>query len=156
MRWFGHTFSKKYFLQLQRQPVDAPFPQGSFEFEEPTFDGDDKEYDAFFSYRGGSGRIPLWIALCGQFNLIPPFIFLFAIVPLIAIGMSFIPDPCANYSSARDWYLFSDACRRLPDERSWFIFRAYCPPIVVILVLFWHPLFSWFYRNDRYFLDKFC
>ena len=48
MRWFGHTFSKKYFLQLQRQPVDAPFPQGSFEFEEPTFDGDDQEYDAFF------------------------------------------------------------------------------------------------------------
>ena len=50
MKWFGYSFSKKFFLWLLGRPADADFPPGSYQVERR------QEYDGFISYRGGTGR----------------------------------------------------------------------------------------------------
>ena len=159
MRWFGHTFSKKFFTWLLNRPMDAEFPKGSFQLPEKT------EYDAFVSYRGNSGRVPLWISLCGQFNLFPAFCFMFILCPIVAFCMSFAADPCLYYwqsdylgdgNKLLNFFIWADSCDRVHGQRSWFIFRPLCPILIVFIVIFWHPVFSCFYPNYRFFIDKFC
>ena len=72
------------------------------------------------------------------------------------IPLAFVYDLCdVDDYSDREWAIYGNSCERQPADRSWFIFRPYAAPIVVLIVLFWHPTFSWFYRHQRYFLDKF-
>ena len=52
----------------------------------------------YVSYRGATGRISLWLTMCGEFHMLPAFIFVFGICPWIVVGLSFVRDPCADSS----------------------------------------------------------
>ena len=151
MRWFGYTFTHKFWQMLYESDADSDYPEGSYQAEQ----GD--QYEGFLSYRGSAGRIPIQLALCGQFNFMPAFYYFFVFCPILVILISLIPDPC-NWSGldAIRWLTWQDTCNIPADSRSWYIIRMVSPPIIIFFVLFWHPVFSWFYRRQKYFVDKFC
>ena len=88
MRWFGASFSFSFLKQLMARPVDSDFPQGSFQIESGT------PIDVFISYRGSTGRSLLYLTLCGFYNILPAFIFMFVVAPFVVGMMSLISDPC--------------------------------------------------------------
>ena len=151
MRWFGLTFSKKFWHYLTETDPGGDFPEGSYQVEP----GD--EYQGFISYRGSTGRFPLQLALCSQFNFMPALYFMYIACPILVALISLIPDPCnwENYKAV-DWLTWQSPCEKQPNQRSWFIFRMLAGPILILIALFWHPVFSWFYRGQKYFVDKFC
>ena len=149
MRWFGYTFTEKFWAHLAWQQPDCDYEEGSI----PLKPGE--EYSGFLSYRGGSGRWAIQASLCASFNIMPAFYFMVVFCPLVAIGLSFIPDICD--SSNKDtwrWLVWANGCDSYPSQRMWFIFRSYARAIVVLMILFWHPVFSRFYRGQRFFIDK--
>jgi hypothetical protein len=151
MRWFGYTFSKRFWSELSHQPTDSDYHHGAFQLEPG------EEYTGFLSYRGGSGRWYIQTTLCGEFNTAPAFYFMVVFCPIVALGLSFIPDVCeSSNASSWEWLVFSDGCSYEAWERSWFIFRSYGRSILAIIILFWHPIFSWFYRGQKLFIDKYC
>ena len=151
MRWFGQTFSVQFWDWLKDRPADADYPKGSFQLDR------DEEYTGFFSYRGGSGRWVLQSTLCAQFNFAPAMYFLIVFCSLLALGLSFIPDVCeSSNASSWKWLLFADSCNVPNAQRSWFIFPFYARAVVIVIILFWHPMFSWFYRGQKWFVDKLC
>ncbi len=54
------------------------------------------EYDVFISYRGASGRMSLFLALVGRWNVLPAFALLFTLYPFLAGMLHLIPTPCEN------------------------------------------------------------
>jgi len=67
MRWFGYSFSQTFYKKLAGMGEDADWHEGS----KPMKPGD--EYDAFISYRGGSGKFFLFLTMCGMWHLQPAF-----------------------------------------------------------------------------------
>jgi hypothetical protein len=151
MRWFGYTYSKRFWNRLCHKPADSDYHHGAFQLDP----GD--EYSGFLSYRGGSGRWYIQTTLCGEFNTAPGFYFLVVFCPIVALGLSFIPDVCDSKNvDSWQWLVFSDGCAYPVSDRSWFIFRSYGRSILAVIILFWHPIFSWFYRGQKLFIDKYC
>ena len=149
MRWLGYTFSKKYWRTFLDRLPTCDYEKGSYQMPPG------KEYSGFLSYRGGSGRFAIQSAFCIQFNLMPGFYFLFIVCPIIAICLTFVKDTCAEgYNASRAWLVWSNGCQDPTKYRSWFIFRSFGPAVVVLIVVFWHPTFSWFYRHHKLFIDK--
>jgi hypothetical protein len=153
MRWFGYSFSEKFWKRLSRQPDDADFHKGAFQIEPG------EEYSGFLSYRGGSGCWSIQTGLCGEFNEVSGFYFMVVFCPILAIGLSQIPDICESPNVATwvtDWLVFGAGCSYPNEDRSWFIFRSYGRAILIVLVVFWHPMFSWLYFRQKLFIDKYC
>ena len=149
MRWLGYTFSQKYWRSFSKRSPTCDYEKGSYQMHPG------QEYSGFLSYRGGSGRFAIQSALCGQFNLMPGFYFLVIACPIIAICLSFVKDTCADgYNASRAWLVWSNGCQEPDINRQWFLFRGFGPVILVLIVVFWHPTFSWFYRNHKLFIDK--
>ena len=161
MRWFGRSFDYGFFKSLSERPPDASFPQGSVQAEVG------QEYDTFISYRGATGRASLWLALCGHYNLFPAFIFMYAMCPTLVGFMNFVNDPCGSIGddgqmsdngevpASWRWLTYGNTCWIDGQQRMWFVFRAYVAPLVILTVIFWHPVMSRFY-DAKIFLDKFC
>ena len=157
MRWFGYSYSEKFWKYLMGSGKEADFPEGSHQIEPG------EEYDGFISYRGASGRLAIQLTLCGQFNQRPALWFLFVVCPILVALISCIPDPCGwdHYDSIQ-WLTWQNNCGTNldgspviePGRRSWFIFACYGPIIVSFIVLFWNPVFSWASRKHKFFLDK--
>jgi hypothetical protein len=149
MKWFGYSFSVEFFAQLNAREPDADYPKGSFLINPG------QQFDGFISYRGGTGRYPLFFTLLGLFNLFPAVVFLYVVCPLFMIPMAYAYDLC-EADDPQTWLIFANSCDRAPNARSWFVFRPYAPSVIVLIVLFWHPVMSFAYANRRYFLDKYC
>ena len=161
MRWFGRSFSISFWKKLKKRG-GQDFPPGSFQMDV------DGALDVFISYRGSSGRYVLYLTLCGFYNVLPAFIFMFVICPAVVGFMNFISDPC-RYTYSDDgeqseyqslpagvgWLTYGNVCRVNAPARMWFVFRAYAAPFVIAMVLVWNPLMSWT-KKTRVFLDKFC
>ena len=62
MRWFGYTFSERWWKLLSKQHPSSDFLDGSKQMEA------NEEYSGFLSYRGASGRLSIFVSLCGQFS----------------------------------------------------------------------------------------
>ena len=77
MRWFGHAFSHKFWRKISSREPDADYLNGSRQMQP------EEKYDFFISYRGSTGRWFLQICLCGYHNILPGFLFLFAICPIV-------------------------------------------------------------------------
>ena len=151
MRWFGHTFSQSFWNWLGQRAVDADYPNGSFQFEPG------EEYTGFISYRGGSGRWYIWSTLCAEFNIIPAMCFVIIVCSLVALCLSFLPDVCeSSNASTWEWLVFAGACDKPDVQPTWFIFRCYASVMVLFIIFFWHPMFSWLYRGQKIFVDKLC
>jgi hypothetical protein len=151
MRWCGNTFSQSFWNWLCHRAVDADYPKGSFQLDVG------EEYTGFISYRGGSGRWRIWTTLCAEFNLAPAMYFVTIFCSLVAVCLSFVPDVCeSSNASSLEWLVFADGCERPNSDRSWFIFRSYARVIVFFIIFFWHPVFSRFYRGQKWFVDKLC
>ena len=146
MRWFGHTFSTILDL-VSHRAVDANYP-GIVSVTLVKSLG-------FISYRGGSGR---WVIRqhCVQ-NSTSTMYFLTIFCTFASIGLRQIPDVCeSSNASSWEWLVYADSCKQPNSDRSWFIFRSYARVMVLFIVFFWHPLFSWFYRGQKWFVDKLC
>ena len=147
-------FTFDFMTKLTKSGVDAPFPKGSF----PLTTGK-KQYDAFLSYRGATGRLALYLTLIGEFNFIYAGAFVYLIGPFIVAGMSFIKDPCVRGWPL--WLMGSDGCMHDAEtgERfqgySWLIWKTWATPIVLFII--WCGPLIWSWRSYyRIFLDKFC
>ena len=146
LRWFGYSFTLDIWRKLARTEADSDFPQGSFKLPRGS------KYDMFISYRGSTGRLPLWLALVSEFNLLPAFLFLTVFCPLVCIGVSFVDEPCEN--GVPHWLLAADSCNDQVLWKSWFIFTSWSALVLIIILLFWQPVMYWYLRNYRIFLDK--
>lgn len=149
MRWFGHSFSQKFYEELSQRPPDAEFPKGSYQMEP------NQDYHAFLSYRGAAGRFTLWLSLCRLFNFLPALGFTYILGPIFILLLHYLMIDGCDYSHW-EWLVYSNSCYRLSGDRSWFIFRAYTGPIIILIILLWNPVFSFLYQRRRYFFDKYC
>ena len=75
-KWFGYSFSKRWWRSMLRQTSLAPFPEGSYQMEVG------EKYDRFVSYRGGTGRIALHLGIRKFTNHAKTFFFEIIIVNL--------------------------------------------------------------------------
>ena len=167
LRCFGHSFRSTFFDELRMRSPDAPFPSGSIQLEQ----GD--EYDIFISYRGALG--PFWIfsSLIGKKNMLPAFILLVAVFPVVVLIIFFaVSDPCL--SGVPRFFLQSgtcdsgsrtcsesdqstDNCSALRGQNvfaNWFVFFPYGTSLIILMVLFWNPVMSFAQGTRRIFLDK--
>ena len=132
-----------------------------------------QEYDAFLSYRGGTGRFRLWVTLCAHFNIRAAAVALCLVFPVLVYLMWCVfPEPIYYVSSAflsmhsyqshlimpvaisadRDQtHPFNSI---YPTDRSWFIFFPYGLFILMLLCWFWNPIGTWFSKSHRMFFDK--
>ena len=149
MRWFGYTFSVTWWKKLVAAGPDADFPSGSYPLPR------DSEYDKFFSYRGGTGRTFLHLTLMGEMNMLPAFWFLVCFCPPLVLIIHFsVKTPCE--SGVPRFLFYPGACSDPEEIRSWFLFLPYGGLTIILLVLLWHPLLSWFYSGSKLFVDKYC
>eukprot|EP00400_MALV-I_sp_L67-5_P000986 gene986-1104_t len=168
MRWFGYSFSSKFWRKLGTSSPDTPFPSGSYPLEEQ------QEYDVFLSYRGRSPKFMMFSTLAAELNARPAFLTIFIVFPLIVVGLSYIPGPCEN-PAVPDWLIGMGSCGVPIQFRSWFVWQPYGSFLFVLIFLFYYPVFgflqAWIlvileklptaFRNiypgwRRIFFDKYC
>ena len=161
MRWMGYSFSKTYFRKLIKRGPDVGFPRGAMDLEAG------EEYEAFISYRGGTGKFVLWLTMCGIFHIKPAFCYLVGFLPFLVLALSFVKDPCS--SGVPVFFLGSKSCDppsptppTLEDElawfppmpHQWFVFRSWGVGIMLAIVFFWFPTMSWTKKCFKIFFDK--
>ena len=165
--FFGHCFDLKFLRELQKRTT---MPKGSYLVTDRIKSGN--ELDFFMSYRGASGRVTLYMAICGKFNINVAFVFITCVCPWVVLGMSMVSDPCHRGVPR---FLTVGGCYNatisgadpntgapIPDGedywtgKEWFVFRPYMSFCVGIIILFWHT--RWTARSlfYRIWLDKFC
>ena len=170
LQWFGRAFSLAFMNDLMGAKLgEKEWPKRSCKLEERA------EYDAFLSYRGGTGRFWLWVTLCAHFNVTAMFIGLFVVVPcLVILVWCMFPEPMYYLSSGfftlttyqkgntiyneefderGDGHPFHSI---YPTERSWFLFLPYGLPVFAAMFWFWNPVATWFAKQPRIFFDKLC
>lgn len=177
---FGKSFSEHFFTRLTKRDPDADYLCGSYQLPADT------GHDLFISYRGETGRLFMWLALVGQFNLPPGMVWLCVVCPLLVVILVFtITDPCEENvpkillgplqcTIPGDVFDFFNAHFFVPPfsspfvqlqpyivaPESLFAFLPYASLALVVVVLFWFPatsrLMHWLGRPYRVFYDKFC
>eukprot|EP00400_MALV-I_sp_L67-5_P000140 gene140-458_t len=158
MGWFGYSFTKRFATALHSRPSDCKrkWPRGSYPIEATpeaskilSRKKHDIQFDYFVSYRGASNAFLLYSAFCAFLNFLPAFITLMVVFLLIMLTLWAIEDPC----SAGVPEVFLGGCDT--DDRSWFVFVPYGGLILVLVILFFNPAFS-FLWGRKIFMDKYC
>ncbi len=114
----------------------------------------EKNYDYFISYRWSAGQSPLFNALCCAFNLKAALVITMVTMPIIALLLSLVPDPCDSIFT-----IFTVNCgstgHLFGQEHAgqWYIF-----PIIGVVVLFCAVLFyaQVCRRGEKVFIDRTC
>ena len=92
---------------------------------------------------------------CAQFNLVPAFVFVCVVCPIVTIFGTVMSDDFLYYSThdQSDLQYFSPDKNHSQVESPRYTFRVWGTLFVILIVLFWSAYIGQF---GRIFFDKYC
>ena len=91
----------------------------------------------------------------------PAAFVLLLMFPIIILCLRTIPEPCRQVSL---FFISEDACTYDAETdqvylleaiyRKWFVFVPWGSLVITLVILFWHPVCSFWSKDTRIFLDK--
>eukprot|EP00398_MALV-I-01_sp_L67-1_P000031 gene31-706_t len=152
MKWCGYSFTQRFQKHLQnRESMD--FPKGSYHLEYDDHNPQSCSYEMFLSYRGASGSFWCWATLCSEMNMLPALVCLTVVFPIMCGCLYLLQDPCVR--NVPRIMIVPGSCHLASQYRLWLLFVPYGAGVLVLIVLFFHPIFSFLWSRYKIFFDKY-